>query len=158
MTLSNCKSCKKLFQKRIHDLCTDCIQVDEERFQTLYRRLQKSGATGGVEIVQLAGELDIPCEEIEKFYLAGRLGTAGVFLKFNCQTCGTMMTEVIRRGRYCVSCSAKNSSEAGVEVKSIQDITRQDERERLLREYQDMLRKGDSRAARQFGRSHRIGL
>ncbi len=153
--LANCKKCTKLFQKRLSDLCPECIKREDEQFTTLYRTLQASAPQGGMDIQVLSGQVGIPVEEIERFYLEGRLSTAGIYLKFHCLNCGMMMSELNRRGRFCINCSEATASQAGVAVRSFQELNRAQEREKLRQEYLNLLKK-DSRAARQFGRNHRL--
>lgn len=155
-SLANCRKCKKLYQKRLADICQECTREEEERFVLLYRTLQESAAQGGMEIKTLSDKVDVPVEDIERFYLEGRLSTAGIYLKFPCQTCGAMTSSSNRKGRFCNPCSDTNATKAGVEVRSIQEIFREDEKRRLQEEYQSLL-KQSGRAARQFGRNHGLG-
>ena len=67
LSLANCKKCKKVFQKRLSDLCPDCITVEEEQFKALYRALQKYREYG-VAIEELSNEVGIPVSDIEEFY------------------------------------------------------------------------------------------
>ena len=80
LSVANCKTCGKVFQKRISSFCPDCIEVEEQRFRNLYRALQATASKGGIPIEELAHEVEMTVDEIEGYYLEGRLGTAGILL------------------------------------------------------------------------------
>ncbi len=141
--LANCKKCKKLFQKRISDLCADCIALEDEQVRNLYRILQKSGAQGGMAIEELSHETGVSVEEIEEFYHDGRLGTAAPLLKFQCISCGIMMGELQRKGRYCVNCSEKMAAQAGVAVKNTNDLARESAEAQKRQEQMALLKKSN---------------
>lgn len=149
----NCKKCNKIFQKRISDLCPACILVEEEQFKVLYRALQKSASQGGIAIEELSNEVEIPVEDIERFYLEGRLSTAGSLLKFQCQTCGVMMAAHERKGRFCHKCSEYTASKAGVEVKSTNQLEKASMEERQRQERLALLKKNQPQkpTERRFG-------
>jgi hypothetical protein len=128
----NCKKCNKIFQKRLHPICPECFKLEEEQFTLLYRQLQASAANGGIDINVLAETVGIPQEDIEKFYLEGRLSTAGLYLRMPCQACGAMCGEQERKGRYCNTCSEVTANKAGVEVKPIQEIRKEEEQMQKL--------------------------
>jgi len=155
--VSNCRKCKKLFQRVASDLCQSCIALEEEQFTILYRALQKSGQQGGIAIDELAEQVGVPVEDIERFYLEGRLSTAGTNLKMPCQACGMMMRDIDRKGRYCVKCSEMTANRAGVEVKTMQQIQKADEEEHRRQQQMSLLKKSSlpGAEARKFGSSHR---
>ena len=141
MALANCKKCSKIYEKRLSDLCPVCLEVDEENFRNLYRRLQKSASQGGIPITELANEVGVSVEEIEQIYLDGRFGTAGAMLKVPCINCSIMVGATQRKGRFCNACSEKTAQKAGVEIKSKQALEKE-KQEELLREQQaGLLRK-----------------
>jgi protein-arginine kinase activator protein McsA len=155
--VANCKRCGKVFQKVRADICAPCVQVEEEQFTVLYRALQKSAAHGGVAITDLAAETGIPVDEIERYYMEGRLSTAGTHLKMPCQACGMMMRDIQRKGRYCVKCSEATANKARVEVKSVQELEKADAQDRLRQQQLALLKKNQSvgTSARRFGSSLR---
>ena len=110
MALANCKKCSKIYEKRLSDLCPVCLEVDEENFRNLYRRLQKSASQGGIPITELANEVGVSVEEIEQIYLDGRFGTAGAMLKVPCINCSIMVGATQRKGRFCNACSEKTAA------------------------------------------------
>jgi hypothetical protein len=135
----NCKKCNKIFQQRLHPICPECIRLADEQFTLLYRRLQHSAAEGGIAIDDLAKELSISQEEIEKYYLEGRFSLAGMYLQIPCQACGVLCSERERKGRFCLSCSEETANQAGVEVKTFQELKQEEEeatRQRLRHEAQ----------------------
>lgn len=139
----NCKKCNKIFKKVLTNLCADCIAKEEEHFRLMYRILQQSSAKGGVALEDLAHQVDLPVEEVESMYLSGRFGTAGIYLKFQCQGCSVMMTDMTRRGRFCITCSEKTAQKAGVEVRSKQDIEKRDQQDQMKQQHLNALNKGN---------------
>jgi hypothetical protein len=138
----NCKRCNKIFQKvGTQDNCTACVRLEEEHITTLYRRLQKSAADGGITIDELSAELDIPLDDIERYYLEGKLTTGVMFLKTTCQGCSAVIREIQRKGRFCVTCSEDTANKAGVEVKYMQTIQKEEEAERRRQEQMKLLKK-----------------
>jgi hypothetical protein len=141
----NCKRCNKIFQKMAtSDNCPACIRLEEEQVTQLYRRLQKSANDGGITLEALSAELDIPAEEIERYYLEGKLTTGVMFLKTTCQGCNATIREIQRKGRFCVNCSEDVANKAGVEVKYLQSIQKEEEAERRRQEQMSLLRKSQS--------------
>ncbi|WP_303674596.1 hypothetical protein [Vampirovibrio chlorellavorus] len=138
----NCKRCNKIFQKvTANEHCPACIRLEEEEVTKLYRRLQKSSADGGITIDELSVELEISVETIERYYLEGKLTTGVMFLKTACQGCGAIIREIQRKGRFCVTCSEETANKAGVEVKYMQTIQKEEEAERRRQEQLQLLKK-----------------
>lgn len=159
MSIANCKRCNKIFQKRLSDQCTDCLQITEQEFRNVYRLLQRSSSDGGIAISQLSHETGVPIEEIEEFYVEGRLGTAASYLKYECATCGVLVGALQRKGRFCVNCSEKNAQDAGVEVKSKSDIDKRDKKLQEQQEQADLLRRiRENRMGGNSGRRGRSGF
>ncbi len=127
-SIINCKQCHKLFQKTISDNCPTCAETENYQYQQLFRLLQSSKVQGGIFIEDLAEKIGMSVEAIEEYYLEAKLGTAGLFLKFKCRSCSEVVDENHRRGRYCINCSNELSDQAGVKVRSLQDIKREEER------------------------------
>lgn len=156
VTISNCKKCGKIFQRRASEVsCHDCIKQEEEQFTALYRTLQKSASQGGIAIEELAAEVGVSVEDIEKFYWEGRLSTAGIFLKMTCQACGVMTREVERRGRYCIKCSEMAANKAGVEIKTVQELDKAEAEMQRRQQQLAMLKKNQptDKTTRRFGRN-----
>jgi len=105
------------------------MTIENEQFQKLFKTLQGTKNAGGIMITDLSALLDISIDDIEEHYWTGRLGTAGTLLKFECQQCKVELNEMNRRGRYCMNCSDEISAKAGVQVKSLQQIERTEEKE-----------------------------
>jgi hypothetical protein len=155
-TISNCKKCGKIFQRRATEVnCYNCIKHEEEQFTRLYRTLQKSASNGGIAIEELSAEVEVPVEEIERFYWEGRLSTAGVFLKMTCQACGVMTNEAERRGRYCLKCSEMAATKAGVEIKSVQELDKAEAEAQHRQKQLALLKKNQpsDKTTRRFGLS-----
>ncbi len=102
------------------------MEIENSQFKQLFKALQDSKNNGGIIIADLSSLVNIPVEEIEDYYWGGKLGTAGAMLKFECRKCSVLISEFTRRGRYCVNCSDEVSEEAGVRVKSRQQIEKDD--------------------------------
>ncbi len=151
--LANCKRCHGLFHKHVSEVCPDCFDQENREFQKLFRRLQASRDEGGILIDDLAQEVGIPVAAIEAYYHDSRLGTAGIFLKFKCRECGAIVDEKGRKGRFCINCSEKVSTIAGVEVKSRQSIQREDEKMQEASRNMDLL----NQPARQAPQTRRTG-
>ncbi len=149
----NCKKCRIVFKKRASELCPDCIKLEDKQFQILYRALQKSGANGGIAIDDLSSEVGIPIEDIEKFYREGRLSTAASFLKTPCQSCGVLVGETERSGRYCTKCGEIAATKAGVEIKSLQALEKEAAQEHARQQQMSLLKKKDSTPANKSFRS-----
>lgn len=150
----NCKRCHKIFQKVTnHDHCPACVRLEEEQVTLLYRRLNKSAPEGGMLIHDLSAELEIPVEEIERFYLDGKLTTGANYLKTVCLGCGETIREIQRKGRFCVTCSENTANKAGVEVKYVQAIQKEEEAERRKQEQMQLLKKNQppTEQVRRFG-------
>ncbi|MBX2861099.1 MAG: hypothetical protein KTR14_07680 [Vampirovibrio sp.] len=129
--LANCRKCKKVFQKHLTDLCSVCIETEQNQFSKLYHLLQTS-APNGIVIEDLAKEVNMPADAIEEMYIKGQLGTAAPFLRFKCKTCSTITDGRRRKGRFCLSCSEETARKAGVTVKSFNEIEQQEKEETLL--------------------------
>lgn len=150
----NCKRCHKIFQKMAtSDNCQACVRLEEEQVTQLYRRLQKSADDGGITLQALSAELDIPTEDIERYHLEGKLTTGVMFLKTTCQGCNITIGENQRKGRFCLTCSEDTANKAGVEVKYLQSIKKEEEAERRRQEQINLLRKSQpvKEQPRKFG-------
>jgi hypothetical protein len=152
----NCKKCNKIFQQRLHPICPECVKLEESQLQSMYRILQESASSGGVAIDTLSEMVGMPQEDIEKHYLEGHLSTAGIFLQMPCQACGGMFGEKDRRGRYCVKCSEITANKAGVEVRPLQEI-RKEEEEVQRREKQESVLKPSPVKPQGAERDYRFG-
>lgn len=155
-TVMNCKKCNRIFQQRLQPICPECIRLEEEQLTTLYRLLQSSASTGGLDINTLAIKIGMTEENIEKLYMEGRLGTAGLYLKMPCQACGSMCGEAQRRGRFCYSCSELTASRAGVEVKSIRDLQRENAEEQRRQQQETLLKENRSHLQKQLHKQEEI--
>lgn len=144
LSVSNCKCCGKVFQKRLSDLCPACIEAEDQKVRKLYRAIQGSASRGGIPIEELAHQVGMTADEIEAYYLEGRLGTASTLLKFSCQGCGVMIGELQRKGRFCISCSEKTASQAGVSVRSKQELEKREREEQKKMEQLALLKKHNS--------------
>lgn len=147
-TVINCKKCNKIFQKKLHPICSACIQEEEEQFTRLYRLLQESATRGGVAIKDLSNAVGLSVDAIEKMYMEGRLSTAGLYLKMPCQGCSTLCGERDRKGRYCHKCSETTANKAGVEVKSVQELKKAEENEERRQQQDALLKKSQQYQAR----------
>jgi hypothetical protein len=150
-TVTNCKRCNKVFQQVRQPLCPDCARIEDEKFSALYCTLQDSALKGGIAIDVLARQVKAPVEEIERYFLEGNFGTAGLFLNIYCQGCGLLCNANQRLGRYCVPCSESTAQKAGVEVQNLRDlIKRQVDQEN--REQQERMRRENQERRANYGK------
>ena len=154
MPIANCKKCNKLYAHTGRDLCLQCLEADEAQFRMLYQTLQNTCKSGGIEITRLAEETGVSEDDIEAMYMTGRFSTAGIYLKFRCQSCDIMLNDINRKGRFCVNCSEKTATEARVEVKPLNELRKQEEKERRQQELKGLLKDRhapSTRHSRNFG-------
>lgn len=153
--VSNCKKCNKIYQKLRQPYCQDCAKLEDEKFSCLYRTLQKSAADGGISIDTLSVIMDISVEEIERYFLEGTLGTAGIYLQINCQGCGVKCNANQRLGRYCVTCSEQTANKAKVSVHSLQDLNKRCAENQRRNQQSEMLKDNQAKrsAYSKFGNS-----
>lgn len=126
--VANCKRCNRIFQRRLGELCADCLKQLDEHCDRVCRALQKSAEHGGIALADLSVQVDVPAEEIEKLYMEGRLSNLGFYLKKPCHACGVLTGETERKGRYCLKCSELTAGKAGVEVKPIHELREKEEK------------------------------
>jgi hypothetical protein len=153
--VSNCKKCNKIFQKLRQPFCQDCAKLEDEKFSELYRTLQNSAAGGGISIDILSVQMDVSVEEIERYFLEGSLGTAGIYLQINCQGCGMKCNANQRLGRYCVTCSEHTAHQAKVGVHSLQDLNKKYAENQRRNQQSEMLKDNQAKrsAYSKFGNS-----
>jgi hypothetical protein len=133
----NCKKCNRVIRRCTSELCPECWEVDQKGFQMVYRTLQESNRGSGIAIDELARQS----------------GLAGPMLRFQCQGCNTMMSDLERRGRYCLSCSEKTATKAGVEVKPRHLLERQEDQAKLKNSLKEALKPKEDKNAgnRRYG-------
>lgn len=153
VTVTNCKRCNKVFQQVRQPFCPACTKIEDDKFSRLYRALQNSALQGGIAIDTLAKSQSVPLEEVERHFLAGSFGTAGVYLHIYCQACGALCHANQRLGRYCVSCSETTANKAGVEVQNLKDLMKRQAHREQLESQARLLRENQERRAshHQFG-------
>ncbi|MGE0200142.1 MAG: hypothetical protein AB7P76_04155 [Candidatus Melainabacteria bacterium] len=154
--VTNCKRCNGLFQKKISEFCPGCILVLDERLKITYRTLQRM-QPGSISIEELAQQLEISAEDIDYFYQDGQLGTASANLRFQCLNCNVIMDQRNKNGHYCRECSEAIADKAGVEVKSMKQIEREDREAQRKAEQAAMLKRNVTKTAedRRFGFANR---
>lgn len=143
--VNNCKKCNKLFQQIRLPFCPECARVEEEKFSGLYRTLQKSATSGGLSIDALSAQVNVPVEEIERYFLEGSLGTAGIYLMINCQACGMSCNAHQRLGRYCVNCSEETATKAKVEVYSVHELNKRHADNQRREQQAEMLKQNQAK-------------
>jgi hypothetical protein len=151
VTVTNCKRCNKVFQQIRQPLCPDCARMEDEKFSSLYRTLQNSALKGGIAIDRLAQQINVPVEDIERYFLEGNFGTAGLYLNIYCQGCGALCNANQRLGRYCVPCSESTAQKAGVEVHSLRELMKR-QAEQENKEQQDRMRQENQDRRANFGK------
>jgi len=147
VTVSNCIRCNKVFQQIRQPFCTDCARIEEEKFSALYCTLQQNALKGGIAIDVLSKQVNVPVEDIERYFLEGTFGTAGIYLNIYCQGCGTLCNANQRLGRYCVPCSESTAQKAGVEVQSLRDLMKRQDSSAKLEQQAQLMRENKERRA-----------
>ena len=145
--VANCKKCNKVFQQFRQPYCTDCAKVEDEKFSVLYRILQNSAVKGGISIDALSAETEIPVEDIEKYFVEGRFGTATPYLQIFCQECGIRCTTIQRLGRYCIACNELTAAKAKVTVKSLHALNKLQSEAETLEQQAELLRVNQAKRA-----------
>ena len=143
----NYKKCHKIFQQVRLPYCSDCAKVEEEKFPLMYRTLQKSATRGGIHIDDLAQQMDIPAVDIERFFIEGRLGTAGAYLLIHCQACGINCGVNERSGRFCLPCGEQTANQAQVDVYSAHELNQRDAQEQKRAQQEALLQQNNARRA-----------
>ncbi len=143
----NCKKCNKVFQQVRLPYCPDCAKAEEDKFSVMYRTLQKSAATGGILLDDLSAQMEIAPEDIERYFVEGRLGTAAAFLMIECQACGERCGVNQRSGRFCRPCGESTANEAQVDIYSVRELNQRDASEQMRQQQEALLRQNQARRA-----------
>ncbi|MBY0403881.1 MAG: hypothetical protein K2X66_08275 [Cyanobacteria bacterium] len=120
--INNCKRCNKVFRKAIREICANCIDEEQVHFKKVYKLLNESGKDNGISMKEIADQVGISSEAVDEIFRHYGFGTATDYLKVPCPTCGTLIMGSHRRGKYCMHCSNEVAKEAGVEIKSRDDL------------------------------------
>ena len=158
MGIANCSVCKRIFEKRLVDKCPECVEQEQDDFRKIYRILQESRNQGGITLDELSFQSGVSSEVIEDYYFAGQLGTAATLLKFQCSSCGLIVGELTRRGRYCMNCSDSFSNQAGIEVKTIQQINQENKQKKEKEELLSLLKQPKNQKNQKSTRGRRSGF
>lgn len=99
MTIQNCKRCDSLYQKTIKDICSKCVNQEEEDYKKVRMYLKRHKT---VEMTEVSRETEVDIELIFQFLQEGRIslgkGTTG---GYPCKECGS----TIHAGSLCTDCT-----------------------------------------------------
>ncbi len=96
--LRNCPKCGKVYVRVNRNLCPDCIQEEEEKFEEVRHYLKKNP---GATIEQIAKEFEVEENVVVRWLREGRIEDARIELKLTCQMCG----KPIHIGTLCSKCA-----------------------------------------------------
>lgn len=101
MNLVNCPRCNKLFAKHFRDVCNNCHQELESKYNECVEVLRKNK---GLTIQELADETDTSIKQITRWIREGRISLVGApNLTYPCELCGVL----IREGSMCDGCRTR---------------------------------------------------
>jgi hypothetical protein len=99
MPLANCLRCNRLFNRTLHEVCTDCRETEDDAYARLADYLPRHPEEN---LEQVAEGVGLDPELIRRMVQSGRLvGFDALALSvLACQRCGTP----VATGRFCGSC------------------------------------------------------
>ncbi|SJZ44350.1 hypothetical protein [Selenihalanaerobacter shriftii] len=97
MGLKNCVRCGNVFVSNTDKVCPQCLEEEEEDFETVKEYIYESGQA---RIPKIHEETGVSVKRIKKFIREGRLVEFNVDVTIECKRCGTQ----IKSGDYCKSC------------------------------------------------------
>lgn len=101
LVIANCKRCESLFNKVLHDICPNCLQEDQERFEQVRDYLKDNRYAKLVDIVR---DTHVLIEEITDMIEQGKLVLVDFpNLTIECQGCGLPTQD----GAYCSTCKSE---------------------------------------------------
>lgn len=112
--VANCKRCNRIFQKIYSPMCPECYLAYMNTFSEVYRYVQENPELTLEEISEQCG---VPLKDMKEIFYDGKLGTATANVAYSCLRCGISMKPIHRRGRFCIRCTEKIETEAGLDVK-----------------------------------------
>ncbi|MGI5880058.1 MAG: TIGR03826 family flagellar region protein [Syntrophomonadaceae bacterium] len=95
--LRNCSECGRLFAYQGRDICTRCMEGEDEEYMIVRRYVREHP---GASVFEVADETGIEEEKILQFLKDGRLQSKGFAEVHECQMCGRRITA----GKYCENC------------------------------------------------------
>lgn len=100
MNLRNCPECGRMFEFTGRNLCPDCVNKEEEDYETIKNYLRQNPNAGVSDVSEKTGVSE---KKILAFLKKGRLVLEPQnSIALNCEHCG----KPIRSGRYCDGCCA----------------------------------------------------
>ena len=99
MPLANCSLCNRLFNRTVHEVCTDCRESDDADYAQLCEFLAREP---GADLPQLAAATGVEPDVIRRMVRSGRLvGFDALAMSvLACQRCRAP----IAVGRFCAPC------------------------------------------------------
>ena len=104
MTIENCKRCGNLYHKTIKDICSKCVNQEEEDYKKVRMYLKRHKT---VELTDVSRETGVDLKLIYQFLQEGRISLgAGTTSGYPCKECGTF----IHAGSLCTDCTEQLSA------------------------------------------------
>ena len=101
MAIENCERCGNLFHKTIKDICSTCVNLEEEAYKKVRMYLKRHKSA---ELAEVAKETNVELALIIQFLQDGRIALgSGVSTGYPCSQCDT----VIFSGALCEPCESK---------------------------------------------------
>ncbi len=95
--LRNCSECGRLFAYQGRDICSRCLEGEDEEYMVVRRYVRDHP---GASVFEVADETGVEEEKILQFLKDGRLQSKGFAELQECQMCGRRITA----GKYCETC------------------------------------------------------
>ncbi len=104
MSLRNCSQCGMLFSSAGRNICSKCLDKEEEDYK-LVRKFVRDHP--GASVFEVSEETGIEEDKIMQFIRDGRLVSQGFTGALACESCG----KSINTGRFCADCTQKRDKE-----------------------------------------------
>lgn len=95
--LRNCPECGRLFAYQGRNLCSKCLQAEEEEYN-IVRRYVRDHA--GASVIEVSDATGVDEQKILQFLRDGRLHSKGFTEVIECERCGRRISS----GRLCDAC------------------------------------------------------
>lgn len=101
----NCRRCGKIFSYTGKPVCPECVQKEEEDFETARAYIKENP---GRNMQEVSEETGVPVKLLTKFLREGRIEFLDGSVPFlSCGSCGAPITS----GRFCNNCLSKLGKE-----------------------------------------------
>ena len=109
--VANCKKCGALFlQTSRRDICDKCFE-EQNKLLSEINKFVISSADETIPLDDLLKKFNLPKDEFEELYLAGKFVKIGQKVTFVCQKCGNVVPIANKTNFICASCAKKLQNE-----------------------------------------------